>query len=299
MILCSQAKLENDNKSINVKRGLRTRVEMGLWPTVAPTGYLNEKHVDKKGHVKIDPERGPIIKKMFEKVAYEKYSGRKLYNWLKFELNYKTATGNKNLSISNVYLILQNTFYYGVFEYPQKSGNWYTGKHEPLITKELFDQVQEQVKSQFVRTENKEFAFTKLMFCGLCDSGITADEKFKKQKNGNIHRYVYYCCSKSKDRNCKGGYLEEKELILQFEGLIDKINLDEMGIKEKIKSEIERFKKFQRSVLGSKEKIEIGEIDIRNYAKYLLKDGTDVEKRELLSCFNNRIILKQKSIYLG
>jgi DNA invertase Pin-like site-specific DNA recombinase len=30
MILCSQAKLENDNKSVNVKRGLRTRVEMGL-----------------------------------------------------------------------------------------------------------------------------------------------------------------------------------------------------------------------------------------------------------------------------
>ena len=43
MILCSQAKLENDNKSINVKRGLRTRCEMGLIPGVAPTGYLNEK----------------------------------------------------------------------------------------------------------------------------------------------------------------------------------------------------------------------------------------------------------------
>jgi site-specific DNA recombinase len=298
MILCSQAKLENDNKSINVKRGLRAKVEMGLWPSVAPTGYLNEKRMDRKGYVLIDPDRGHIVKKMFEKVAYEKWSGRKVYNWLKFELNYKTATGNKNLSLSNVYIILQSTFYYGVFEYPQKSGNWYTGKHEPLISKELFDQVQEQVKSQFIRTENKEFAFTKLMFCGLCDSGITADEKFKKQKNGNIHRYVYYCCSKSKDRNCKGGYLEEKELILQFEGLIDQINLDEIGIKEKIKTEVERFKKFQRSVLGSKEKVEVGEIDIRNYAKYLLKDGTDVEKRELLGCFKNNIKIQNKKIQL-
>lgn len=43
MILCSQAKLENDNKSINVKRGLRTRVEMGLWPGPPPTGYMKEK----------------------------------------------------------------------------------------------------------------------------------------------------------------------------------------------------------------------------------------------------------------
>lgn len=299
MILCSQAKLENDNKSINVKRGLRTRVEMGLWPTVAPTGYLNEKRSDRKGYVMIDPDRGHIVKKMFEKVAYEKWSGRKVYNWLKFDLNYKTATGNKNLSLSNIYLILQNTFYYGVFEYPQKSGNWYTGKHEPLITKELFDAVQEQVKSQFVRVENKEFAFTKLMFCGLCDSGITADEKFKKQKNGNVHRYVYYGCAKSKDRNCKCGYIEEKELIKQFEGLMDQIDLDEIGVKDKIKAELERFKKFQRSVLGSTEKIEVKEIDIRNYSKYLLREGVDIEKRELLSCLKNKILITNKVIHLA
>lgn len=43
MILGSQAKLENDNRGINVKRGLRTRCEMGLWPGVAPLGYLNQK----------------------------------------------------------------------------------------------------------------------------------------------------------------------------------------------------------------------------------------------------------------
>ena len=44
-ILGGQAKLENDNRGINVKRGLRTRVEMGLWPAMPPTGYLNsERH---------------------------------------------------------------------------------------------------------------------------------------------------------------------------------------------------------------------------------------------------------------
>ena len=68
MILCSQAKLENDNKSINVKRGLRAKVEMGLWPAQAPVGYLNSKRVDQKGHVHIDKDRAPIIKKMFEKL---------------------------------------------------------------------------------------------------------------------------------------------------------------------------------------------------------------------------------------
>lgn len=298
MILCSQAKLENDNKSINVKRGLKTRVEMGLWPSPAPTGYLKEKRMDRKCETLIDPERGHIIKKVFEKVAYEKWSGRKVYNWLKFDLNLKTAAGNKNLTLSNIYMILENPFYYGVFEYPKKSGNWYNGKHEPLITKELFDMVQTQVKSLFVRTENKEFAFTKLIVCGLCGSGICADEKFKKLKDGSVNRYIYYGCTKSRDKNCKCGYTEEKELIKQFENLLEKINLNEIGIKEKIKNEVERVKKFQRVVLGNTEKIEVKDIDIRNYAKYILRDGSDTEKRELLSCFTNKIILKEKRISL-
>ena len=296
MILCSQAKLENDNKGINVRRGLRTRCEMGLRPGVAPTGYLNEKRSDRKCHANIDPERAPVIKKMFEKVAYEKCSGKKLYMWLKFELNFRTNAGKKHLSLGNIFRILYNPFYYGMFEYPKDSGNWYQGKHEPIITKELFDQTHAQLKSNVLRVENQEFAFTKLMICGICQSGISACEKWKNQKNGNVHRYVYYGCTKNKDKNCKCGYIEEKELINQFADLIDKIDLDEIGMKEKIKAEVERFKKFQKNLLGIKEKVEVGDIDIRNYAKYILKDGTDIEKRELLGCLRNKIALKNKII---
>ena len=298
MILCSQAKLENDNKSINVKRGLRTRVEMGLLPGRAPTGYLKEKRMDRKCESILDPDRAPIIKKVFEKVAYEKWSGRKIYNWLKFELNFKTEAGNKSLSLSNIYTILQNPFYYGVFEYPKASGRWYQGKHEPLITKELFDLVQVQTTRSIIRAESKEFAFTRLMECGLCGSGVTADEKFKKQKNGNIHRHVYYGCTKSKDRNCKSGYINEEQLIEQFVELINKIDLDEIGIKEKLRAEVARFKKFQHSVLGIKSKVEVIDVDIRNYAKYLLREGADIEKRELLGCLKTRILLADKEITL-
>lgn len=299
MILCSQAKLENDNKSINVKRGLKTRVEMGLWPSRAPTGYLNEKRVDKKCESYIDPERGPVIKKMFEKVAYERWSGRKIYHWLKFEMNFRTAAGNKNLTLGNIYTILQNPFYYGVFEYPKKSGNWYQGKHEPLITKELYDAVQAQVKSQVLRVQNKEFAFARLMECGLCGSGICADEKFKQLKGGGVKRHVYYGCTKVRDKNCKCGYINENDLIDQLASLMDNISLDEIGIKEKIKLEVERFKKFHRYVLGTKESVEIGDIDIRNYAKYLLKEGADLEKRDLLSCLKSKVKLNSKEIRLS
>lgn len=299
MILCSQAKLENDNKSINVKRGLKTRVEMGLWPSPAPTGYLKEKRMDRKCETLIDPDRAPVIKQMFEKVAYEKWSGRKIYHWLKFDLNFKRSGSNKNLTLSNVYSILQNHFYYGVFEYPKKSGNWYNGKHSPLITKELFDTVQLQVKSQFVRSEGKEFAFTKLMTCGFCGSGICADEKHKKQKDGTVHRHIYYGCTKSKDKNCAGGYINEIDLISQFQNLVDITDLNELCIQDSINREVIRYKKFQKVLLGKDEEVELKDIDIKNYVKFIIANGEIDEKREILNSFKSKIVLKNRHVTLN
>ncbi len=296
MILCSQAKLENDNRGINVKRGLRTRCEMGLWPAPAPVGYLNEKRADRRGYVFIDPERAPVVKKMFEKVAYEKWSGRKIYNWLKFDINFKSITGNKGLTLSNVYLVLQNHFYYGSFEYPRKSGQWYKGRHEPLITKELFDLVQQQINTHVIKVEGKEFAFTKLMTCGLCGSGICADEKFKRQKNGNIHRYCYYGCTKTRDKNCGAKYIREEDLVNQFVQLLDKVDLDESGVRRKLQSEVERMKKFQMALLNKKEKTQIFDIDVRNYAKYLLREGSNSEQRELMGCFKSKILITDRIV---
>ena len=297
MILCSQAKLENDNRSINVKRGLRTRCEMGLWPTCPPTGYLKEKRVDHKGKCYIDPERGHIIKQMFERVAYDKWSGRKLYNWLRFDLNFRTALGKKHLSLGNVYRLLENTFYYGPFEYPRGSGNWYQGKHDPIISKELFEAVQQQMKnSQLTRRENIEFAFTKIMKCGLCGSGVSATEKFKKLKGGGHNRHVYYGCTKARDKNCKCGYISETDLIKQLQKQINKLNFKKTPIEEKIKKEIRRFKKFQIMTTGKNTNIDVNDIDVKNYIKFLLQEGDDQEKRDLLTSLNGEILLKNKVI---
>ena len=298
MILCSQAKLENDNRGINVKRGLRTRCEMGLWVGTAPLGYLNQKHMDKKGQVLVDPQRAPIIKKMFEKVAYEQWSGRKVYNWMKFELNFYTR-GNKPLTLSGVYRILQNPFYYGIFERPRESGNWYQGKHQPLITQELFEKVKAQLKRDQIVRETKEFAFTKLFTCGYCQSGISAEEKWKQLKDGGANRYIYYSCSRARDRNCKNKYIREEELITELLKILDKVNINELGMRQKLEDEINRFNIFQRSVLGATEKIKTDkDTDIRNYAKYILKEGMTSEKRELLANLRSRIVYKDKILTL-
>ena len=301
MILGSQAKLENDNKMVNVKRGLRARCEMGLWPSVPPTGYLSHFDRNKKCEVVLDEQRSDVIKQMYEKVAYDGWSGRKLFYWLKDDIRFRTKHG-KPLTLSNIYIILKSTFYYGEFEYPKGGGQWYKGVHDPIITKDLYLQVQDRITSDHVvRDQNKEFAFTRMITCGLCGSGVTADEKFKKLKDGTTNRYVYYGCTKFKDKNCPCGYVREEDLIEQLANVLDVVSLDEIGMKDRIKAEIESHNEFQESVLGKevKEKIKIKEIDIRNHAKHILRKRPLHEKRELLSHLRSKLILKDKKLNLS
>lgn len=284
--------------STNVKRGLRTRCELGWRPGVSPTGYLNEKHVDKKCQCRVDPKRGHIIKQMFEKVAHESWSGRKIYRWLK-DMDFKTHRG-KHLVLANVYLILRNSFYTGQFEFPVGSNQWYTGKHTPIIDKELFDKVQNVLNENYIpKTESKEFAFTKLIKCAYCGSGITADEKFKKLKDGGTNRHVYYFCTRKGKDGCQNPYINETELIKELIELMDKVDIDEIGIKTRIEDEIKRFNKFRSGVLGYKQDKTSPEVDVRNYTKYLLREGTLIEKRELLGCLQSKLFLKDKKITLN
>ncbi len=296
MILGSQAKLENDNKVINVKRGLRTRAAMGLRPSMAPTGYLNSKNKDEKCQVFVDPKRALVIKEIFEKVAYENYSGRKIYRWLK-EIDFTSKSG-KHLTLGNIYRILRMTFYYGVFEYPEGSGEWYTGKHSPIISKELFEQVQEKIRVEKKKAYGREFAFTRMLHCGYCDSGITAEEKIKELKDGSFNAHVYYRCTKVKNRDCPNESVKESILIDEMLPIIDTMSLDKTELKQKLEKEVARYALFQTGVLrqdlpqSKKHK----DISIKTFAKYMLKHGTLTEQREVMSCIKSKIILKDKKL---
>ena len=77
------------------------------------------------------------------------------------------------------------------------------------------------------------------MKCGLCNSGVFAEEKFKNLSNGTTAKYVYYGCIKFYDKHCKNKYLREDSLIEQLMEIIDKIDLNQIGIRKKIEQEIE------------------------------------------------------------
>jgi hypothetical protein len=51
-------------------------------------------------------------------------------------------------------------------------------------------------------------------------------------------------------------------------------------------------------ILGRKSPVVIKDIDIRNYAKFILQEGSMDEKREFLGCLKSEILLSNKSILL-
>ena len=69
---------------------------------------------------------------------------------------------------------------------------------------------------------------------------------------------------------------------------------------EKMKQEIERFQKFNNTILklNNPDKIKTPEVDVKEYAKYLLQEGTRDEKREILNCLKTELYLKNQRVYL-
>ena len=116
------------------------------------------------------------------------------------------------------------------------------GKHKPIISKELFEEVQIQLKiAPRAPSGSKEFSFTKILKCGNCKAGITAEDHLKRLKTGEVRRYVYYHCGRTGDLDCIEPYIREADLMAELLGLIDKLELDEIGAQSQFKEELERF----------------------------------------------------------
>jgi site-specific DNA recombinase len=230
---CTRAKLENDNKGVNVKRGLAGKVRKGWRPGIAKIGYLNNtsrEHGERD--IQPDPERFDKVKRLLKLFLTGDYSVRKLHALASERLLLRTRRtkrqGGKPLSLSNVYYLLSDPFYCGKFwwnnEHTEEK-ELHQGSHPPMITEDEFWQIQALLgKGTNPQHKRHTFAYTALMTCGECGAAITADEKWQiicgacKRKFASQNRtscpgcgikiegmekktllhYVYYRCTKRK-----------------------------------------------------------------------------------------------------
>ena len=182
----------SDDLSVNVKRGNRARLASGGWPSMAPLGYFNNK-ADKT--IIIDPLRAPFICKMFELYVKGSHSINDIVKTL-YEQGFRSR-GGKRIYKNQVHRILINPFYSGIMV---RDGKYYAGNHEPIISKQLFDDAQTAL---FGKTHSKKqkhfFPFRGFLRCKSCGCALTASTK-------KGHDY-YYCT------NGKGGCVEHKKYM--------------------------------------------------------------------------------------
>lgn len=213
----SQSQYESAKKGRDVKRGMEKKARMGMYPTMAPLGYMNDKYAERGSKTVLpDPDRFHLVRKMFNLMLTGNYPPAQILKIANEEWGYRTPKGNK-LSHSNIYLLFSRPFYYGEFEYPVGSGNWHKGIHKPMITREEYDLIQALLgRPSSPRPRNNNFAYRGPLRCGECAAMITAERKTKRPKNGKVHRYTYYHCTKRKDPDCSQGSIEEKDLEKQI-----------------------------------------------------------------------------------
>ena len=259
MLQCTQAKMENDKKGIDVKRGLMKKAEMGALPNLAPIGYGNDKF-GLKGEKKIprDPNSFDLVRKCWELMLTGNYSQSKIREIATEEWGLRTKYGKK-MAHSGIYWMFKNPFYYGMFEFPKDSGQWWQGTHDPMITTEEFDRVQALLgRHGRPRPKNHIFEFTGMARCAECGCAITAETKTKRQKNGNVHTYIYYHCTKRRDPKCTQGAIEVTELKKQIVAEIDSIEIPpefHTFAMKWFRAENEREGREQQTVLGSQQKV--------------------------------------------
>jgi DNA invertase Pin-like site-specific DNA recombinase len=206
-IAFSQSKYYVDNLSENIKRGHRNKVKEGIWPQMSPLGYVN-----KNKRIVPDPEIAPLIKKTFEAYATGSFTLRELRD--KFNALGLKRKGGKELAVSNYQKLLKNPIYTGLMLY---NGEIFEGKHEPIITKKLFDSVQEVMmrKSKPKSRGLKPFLYRGFFRCGECGCFITTET----QKGHN-----YLRCTKRKNP-CLQKYTREEIITSEIQKEIKKVSL--------------------------------------------------------------------------
>lgn len=296
MILCSQAKLENDQKGINVKRGIRAKCEMGWRPGIAPLGYMNRAFGGTKDVI-IDLERAEIIKGAFYKAAAG-MSGRKLKRWMD-DSGFTTRSGKK-VTLSSVFLILKNPFYYGSFEYPVGSGSWYKGGHDAIISKETFDKVQTRlIVPKKAKWGSKKFLFKGIFKCATCGTNIVAEDRWRKRKWDQPRYHVYYHCTRQKMYDCPEPYLTEEKLIKQILRYLNFMYIAHPQIfpLEKIQKSMDNYKQTRDEILWSNEVNPANKpLHFMDYANFIFKNGNDREKVELSMILNRQLYLHNEIV---
>lgn len=213
----SQSQYYSAKLSKDVKRGMGTKLKMGIRPNKAPQGWLNDYHSPKgMKTITVDKKRFDVLRKCWDLMLTGNYTPPQILKKLNNQWGYRTRKSKKMgggpMSRSGIYFMFTNKFYAGLIK--MQDGTWVTGAHEPMVTLEEYDRVQRLLgKKGNPRAKNHDFCYKPLLVCGECEGSVTAETKRKFIKSQNRQKeYIFYHCTHNKNTTCKQKSIEERDL---------------------------------------------------------------------------------------
>ena len=209
--------------SANVKRGMNSSVERGIFPAYAPIGYLNDGKA--RGNKKIipDPAIFPRLQNLWELIITGNYQLADLYRLMQDK--YPLFRNGKPIAFSTFHRIFRNPFYCGLFKW---NGKLHIGNHQSMVTQSDFNKVQSLLnRKDKCRLKELDFDFKGVFKCGTCNACITAERKCKfiKSKNKLKHFDYYKCAHHRRNIKCKEKPLSQTIIETQLFEEIKKITL--------------------------------------------------------------------------
>lgn len=200
-IMASIAEMERNTLAENVKLGMKQRALEGRWNGGVVFGYDTVKK-----ELVINEKEAEVVQ-----LIYHMYADGKGLRAISNHLNkagYKTKH-NRYFSINGVAQILDNVIYIGKISW-LKFENWDSkrrkgknpnpilveGKHEPIISDELWSVVQARKSKSFKqRQSNEPFLLSGLLRCPDCGQGMVPSITTYTRKDGTKRKHRYYVCS--------------------------------------------------------------------------------------------------------
>ncbi|MBK9968422.1 MAG: recombinase family protein [Holophagales bacterium] len=217
--------------SKNIRRGIQEKLRRGEWPCIAPLGYRNLRESADHAVIVVDEPMAKIVRELFRLAASGSYSLAALARtardgWGLTLPKRRPNTTAKGLGVTTVDHILKNPFYYGAM---RVKGQLYAGTHSPLVTKDLFDRVQEIVAARRTKAErpkSRVFALTGLVRCAKCGRRLTAYTQAKP--SGKV--YCYYTCTNRMRRRCDLPPVSELAAFVPVRETLKKLSFTERDV---------------------------------------------------------------------
>lgn len=183
--------VENDRRALNVFFGMRRAKKEGRYMGLAPVGYKNK--IDGLGNKYIEPKEpdATILLWVFEELAKGLFNTEQVWK--------KAREKGLKCSKNAFWQLIRNPIYFGkIFlpKYKDEESRFVPGQHQPVITEELFENVQEILDGRGRKYRSKiqtreDFLLRGFLICPVCRNQLTASKS-----KGRAKHYSYYHCRK-------------------------------------------------------------------------------------------------------